>query len=47
MIQNLVFQKLMHMGKINNYRYTTVDSKSSIIVQARNLGVIVDISLKN
>lgn len=27
-----------------NYRYTAVASKSSIVVQGRNLGVIVDIS---
>lgn len=28
------------------YRYTTVDSKSFVVVQIRNLGVIVDRSLR-
>lgn len=28
------------------YRYTAVDSKSSVIVQRRNLGIIVDFSLR-
>ena len=39
--------KINAHGKKLNYRYTTVDSKSSVIVQGRNLGLIVDISLKN